>query len=617
MGLLLFTIVAMLGTVSGQAVAAGEPPNDSIASSIDLGATPGATVSNSATRTGNTNASATLETNESDSFSSWTKSVWFKAKLAAGRWEFGVTDANWDTMMVIGTLANPAAATPFHVSNYTIIASNDDFGNTTLSRTSFVADGTTTYYIGVAGYDNSQGSFSLEFNKLSVIANDNIAQATTVTPPSFGNPTTVAAQHTYGATIETASSESQRLQDDMWGNSVWFKMVPAETKDFKFVVNSGQSARFIVIKKSFADNTFVYATDVTRPPLSSASSVVRLDSGVTYFIGVSSLYETTFSLVVSQVVLPTVVTNIQVNQGTTTNISWAAPSPPAGVTWTMNYGVFLEHAASGLTRDTGATTTSASFSRLLPGTWTYDISAFDTVQGVSGANASGTFTVTSASNDMFSAARVLGTDSGSLNDFFGYATREANEPPHSSSQLNSSLWYALTPSANATHSFTVSASAVTAYVSVYTGSGLETLTRMQTGVDSTTWVGTAGTRYYVAVTTANDFANSGGGDFTLSWASVPSVSATSPTTTVAPAAVVAVRTVKGGNNATPLTLAKKAKIAVPKSAKVTLSVKTDSKKICALVNGRLRFKKKSACKITIKVAPKTGKASAHAVIVTS
>jgi hypothetical protein len=200
----------------------------------------------------------------------------------------------------------------------------------------------------------------------------------------------------------------------------------------------------------------------------------------------------------------------------------------------------------------------------------------------------------------------------------------------------------------------VSTELPTPYITVYTGNSLGTLTRVSTNIDSVTWSGTSGNIFYIAVTTADEYRNSELGFFVMTRSIVvatppppppviaappvvaapPAVAApppdvvastppqvvvstpsTTPPTPATPPATSSVKIAKGGKNATPLSIAKKARITVPKAATVSTSVKSDSKKVCSLVGGKLQFKKKTTCNVTVKVTPKKGKATSHSVAV--
>jgi hypothetical protein len=654
---------------STSVIADGEPVNDAISAAIDLGATPGATISSTGSRTGNTNIGATLQTDEFSGNESWSKSVWFKAKLSAGNWEIGLSAATpWDSLLTVGTLTDSVASTPFQSGNYIETRFDDDSGSTSvggLSRVSFTSDGTSTYYIGVAGYEGGTGIFTLEFNKLETMTNNNITDAIAITPPSLTSSTTLSGQHNFDATVE--SNESQLLLADGWASSVWYKMTPTVTATYKLTVSPTFEATSIFLRKSFKDIPFVEG-DILNKTRSSFVGHALLNSGTTYYLGVghvlgaeSLVQEGSFSLTVARTAVPTQVTDTEVALGASTSISWTAPSPPTGITWDLEYDVDLEHSTEPLNRSISTTNTTVSLQRLRPGTWFYTIYSYDSIQQIGGGLFSGSFVVTATSNDFFASATSLIGDSGSTNDTFAYATREPGEPLHSSSQLNSSLWYRYAPASTGSYTMAVSALGIIPYLSVYSGGSLGTLTRLSTNLDSATWSGKSGDIYYIAITSSTDYKNSANGSFILTRsivvapvtpppAAVASPTPPAPVVTTPPAPVVTtppaplvttppapevttppqpapvafvvppskslVKTATRGANATALTISKNAKISVPKGATVSVSVKSDSKKICSVSKGKIKFTKKSRCNVAIKVNPKKGNAKVYTVAVT-
>ena len=650
--LFIFTIFFSLSLVNSNAAAVGEPVNDGIATALDLGVTQGATVSTSGSKTGNTNANATVETDEINR-AMWDRSVWFKAKFSAGNWDIAISaGTSWDTMLVVGTLTNPSLSSPFQNNNFIETKFNDDSDESLLSRVSFTADGTSTYYIGVGGFEGASGGFTLEYSKLATLSNDNIAQATVVTPPTAYNiPTTMTGQHNIGATIETGANETQRLASPTWSKSVWYKMTPTVTDTYKLRVNRTFEGVSVVLKKSFTDNTFVEA-DVLRQTTSSTIGTQLLNSGTTYYfaIGSNTNDEGSFSFTVTRVAVPTQVSNVQFTTGVNPSVTWTAPTPPTGASWQLSYIIYLEHLVEPLFREVTTSSTTTSFQRLHPGTWSYTISPLDELQSIDGNAATGTFIITTASNDFFSSATALSGDTGTTTDTFAFATRELGEPAHSSAQLNSSLWYRFTPSSTGSYTMTVNAQGTSPNISVYSGNSLGTITRIGTSIDSATWPGSGGVTYFIAVTTADQYRNTDGGTYSLSWSTVVTTPAPPPPVIAAPPVAVVtttpaavdttttspvvtslptstppalfttptastVKTARGGKNSAPLSIAKKAMITVPKAATVSASIKNDSKKVCSLVAGKLQFKKKATCNVTIKVTPKKGKATSHAVAV--
>lgn len=104
-------------------------------------------------------------------------------------------------------------------------------------------------------------------------------------------------------------------------------------------------------------------------------------------------------------------------------------------------------------------------------------------------------------NDNFAARAVLDGDAGSVAANNLGATREAGEPMHGGGEGGSSVWWSWTPARTGTASISGAGSGFGTLVSVYTGTGLDALTRIAdaAGTGEATFVVQQGTEYLIAV----------------------------------------------------------------------------------------------------------------------
>jgi hypothetical protein len=278
--------------------------------------------------------------------------------------------------------------------------------------------------------------------------------------------------------------------------------------------------------------------------------------------------------------------------------------------------------------------TTCGLPRLGNGTWELDVYAEDAAINLESVHyVENPVVILNTSNDYFAAAVSLLIDSGQTLDFIGAATRENDEPSHQDEPTFSSVWYTYTPTTAGTSTFSVAETVVddpfdiNPVVSVYTGTQLANLQSVAVSPRSVSWQATAGQRYYVAVSSIENFANRSTRfslfDFSLTWTLVPppqvvETPAIVPTpqavATPAPASTVAapkVTRVKVANNTVMTSILKKAKIKLPRNSTVTYKVAKSSRKMCSISNNKIQFKKKGTCNMVAKVKPKRGASVSH------
>jgi hypothetical protein len=296
-----------------------------------------------------------------------------------------------------------------------------------------------------------------------------------------------------------------------------------------------------------------------------------------------------------------------------------------------------------------------AFDLLAAGTWSALISVYDGDQRLSGNPGETTFVVAKQWNDSFEYATELSGTDGSLFDNFSYATLQANEPRHATSQTWSSLWYKFQAPKDGRYGFALEERSsyntveypgkVGAYVTAYTGESLSALSQVGFG-EAPSWDLKAGTWYRIAISLKANFIEDEFDQYSqdsdllailLRWTftaptptpvaeaprpAAPTIDAVVPVQTPQTSLPPVVEkpqvvTVKIKNNSPLSAVLKKAKIKVDKTATFTVKVLKDSRRVCRSAEGKLQFTSKGTCNIEVKVKPKKGKASSRLVAVKS
>ena len=203
--------IALLGTVwTGVALGGGStvvtaPSNDNFANAIALS---GATAS----RSGDSNAGATLESGETGTVagSPAGASVWYSWTAPGdGEVEIDTDTSDFDTLLGVytGNAVNTLSA----------VATNDDFTHPPTSRVRFHGTSGTVYRIRVDGYAGATGTINLHVHQAPPPANDDFAAAFVL---STQDASAVGDTNT-GATLET--NESATVAGANAGASVWYQ----------------------------------------------------------------------------------------------------------------------------------------------------------------------------------------------------------------------------------------------------------------------------------------------------------------------------------------------------------------------------------------------------------
>ena len=603
-----FGVTASLAASSGSAFATGTPANDNIANAIVLNPSAGTkTVTAS-------NVDATLETGEATltdgEWVAWRNSIWYAITPPSGFVEFNTIGSDFDTMLAVFTFDNAAGFV-----NPTLLALNDELYRRSQSAVSFIANGTTTYYIGVGSWNSFAGNVVLNWKYPTAGNNDSIANAIALVPTSD----VMTDQNNFNSNVE--ANESNLFINagyaETWANSVWYKVQPtARTWGIRL-------ANLIGAQIAVLDGSNFSSAQIVK--FGHNALGFEANGTSTYYIAISSVgIEQSFDIYFDPIEMPSVVRNVNLSLGSTTTVTW---SPP--VNFDEDIHSYRVELIKGDTVRTCLpdTSTSCSFPRLGNGTWTLEIVARDAMYNFDGVyHVDASVVANNLSNDYFSAATSLNTDTGQLDDYFDRTSLETNEPTNQSTSNNSSLWYVYTPSTSGTTTFSVatknadSSGELSPAVAAFSGTSLSNLQSVANASNTITWNSTAGQRYYVRVTALLDYSEYGWSipdlyhSMTWSHVAAPAPVVEAPVNTPSTPKIT---TVKVKNNATLASILKKAKIKPPKNSKVTYKIDSASKKLCSISSSKMKFKKKGSCSLTVKIKPKKGAAVSHLLAVTN
>lgn len=568
-----------------------------------------------------TNTGATLETGEGAFFRPdgfvIGASIWFMmTPSTAGFIEMNTLGSDFDTALAVYTFTQPNS-----FQGATQIAFNDDTVGALQSSISFKADGTSTYYIAVGGFGGAVGNITLTWAIPTIAQNNDLANARELTAQGQ----TLTGINNYDATVEANEAQVANAsnQFDGWTNSVWFKVTPA-AGTFGIQILSISGLDLVVLNSATLD----VANVVQR-----SANGISFDAlgAATYYIGVSGQQQN-FSLIFRSAVRPGVVTNVELVRGPITQVSWTASA-----NFLANVHTYVVRLTSGNAVRVCRSSVQpiCEFPRLGNGDWDLDVYAEDAPVRLESVHyQENSVNILNTSNDYFAAAVPLLIDSGQIPDFLVASTLENDEPSHQAQPTFSSVWYTYTPTTAGTSTFSVAETDlvnpldINPVVSIFTGTQLANLTRVATSPRSVSWQATAGQRYYVAVSSIEDFALRSSRfslhDFSLTWTLVPPpqvietpvIVPSAPQVvgipTPAPqAAAPKVTRVKVKNNATTASILRSAKIRPSRNSTVTYRVAKDSRKTCSITRNRVQFKRKGTCNIVVKVKPRTGLSISH------
>ena len=229
-----FLLLAMLCIPLCRWGQAAAPVNDNFANAINLTAMP-----LPISVTGN-NTGATMESGatpaEPITEGSLGASVWWSWKAPSNMTvTVSLLGSSFDT--VLGVYSDTNIGAPSGAANrfstLTPVVSNDDFGNGTLqSQVTFNAAASTMYRIQVGGYFSASGNINLGIQQVTAPANDNFANAISLT----GALPITATGSNVSATFENAATltpvEPSPFTTTHFGASVWWTWTAAATGQF-------------------------------------------------------------------------------------------------------------------------------------------------------------------------------------------------------------------------------------------------------------------------------------------------------------------------------------------------------------------------------------------------
>lgn len=652
-------------------------------------------------------------------------SVWYKIKLSPGRWKIATTKVSFDTVLIVGTIDEGTQSLSNFSYVDQNASRGDVQGGSSRDPESlviFTAETEVEYFIGVAVnsyYETSvAGTFNLEWTPIQSdttipLENDDFQTRFRLNEPTDELDEPLVR---HGLTLNNATLEDYEIEmltsprngvavgcdgdewcsQNEWKHSVWFQATLGPG-DWSLTAELDDPSR------SYDPQTIAVFTSTGLDEPTGISSLTNVRNGsalnlmvqasTTYYIAVSFNYGvenpvrqmTSFDLRIRPVIKPQEVLSLVSevwSNSTGVEITWALPSNFGQLAvQDLVYDVLIEHESVNSPISPSGNTVlnqycsrreqyvmmsiyesrQCSFSRLAAGTWNVSIYIFDYDQQVVGEVSTGSFTVSSTWHDAFVAPRTITESQSSLRDNFSYATLEANEPIHSTSQTWSSLWYQFTPIREGSYTFSVNHQSylgieVDLEIAVYSGETLSSLSRLGFG-KSVTFNGASGQNYRLAVSTTTNFMGTRfdeyGQDeitsvFSLSW-SRADITPSAPTPEVPPTVVTPISEVPNpgqlqelplppvvsnlpqSSGSTPpsavdikkpvlITSAKPATLktlvsgvglVVPKGSKTKIVVSPTSKKYCKVVGSTVRAISSGKCVVTVVVVtPSKGKLKA-------
>jgi hypothetical protein len=259
-------ILGVVGTVvmAGPVVAA-PPNNDTIA---------GARVISPNTLSGASNAISAEATKVNEPTPSCQTStgatVWWRYRPPTGmRIGLNTNGSAFDTVLAVYKSAS---------NGLVQVACDDDSGTGTASALQFVGAGNTIYYIQIGGYQGASGSITFAYS--FVVANDNFANAKTISP-GFSDDYNNASATTQG-------NEPQSHTCSNIGRTVWYRYKPSQTRTVTFDTLDSDLDSLVAVYRgtSISGLTFVACSDDFDESPGDASVTFTAAKDKTYYIQV-------------------------------------------------------------------------------------------------------------------------------------------------------------------------------------------------------------------------------------------------------------------------------------------------------------------------------------------
>jgi hypothetical protein len=268
-------ILGVVGTVvMAGPVAAAAPDNDTIA---------GARIISPNTLSGASNAISTGATKVNEPTPSCQTNVgatiWYRYRPPTGmRIGLNTNGSAFDTVLAVYKSGSAGLVQ---------VACDDDNGTGTASVLEFVGAGNTTYYIQIGGYQGASGS--IQFAYSFVVANDNFANAKTISPgfsDDFNN-----------ASATTQGNEPQSHSCSDMGRTVWYRYKPTQNRTVTFDTLGSDLDSLVAVYRgtSISGLTHLACSDDFDESPGDASVTFAAVKGKTYYIQVGG-YQNQYGL---------------------------------------------------------------------------------------------------------------------------------------------------------------------------------------------------------------------------------------------------------------------------------------------------------------------------------
>jgi subtilisin family serine protease len=385
------------------------------------------------------NSVATRETNEPITFGSTGSTKWYSfTPASSGRLAINTVGSSFDTVLGVFTGSS--------VSGLSMVARDDDSGESRTSSLSVSVSSGITYFIQVGSYfSSSSGAITLTWslttvNCVSTPSNDNFACALNLASSS----SSVTGSNAF-ATLEPSEPYTYGVC-----RSVWYRFTPSVAGNVTLSTAGSSFDTLIDLFRASSSSptmgalSLVARNDDDGGGQTSRISDQAIESGYTYFVRItgwssSSCSSGNFTLswtIGSNVVVPSAPTSVVATGGNASaTVSWTAPASNGGAAIT-SYTATASPSGRSCTATTGV---SCVISGLTNGvSYTFTVSARNSVgSGPSSSPSAAVFV--GYTNDNI--ANALGLTQGTTFSNNTSATRETNEPNHASVSGGKSMWF--------------------------------------------------------------------------------------------------------------------------------------------------------------------------------
>ena len=226
-GIAALAIVAAVAVFAFAASAeAAAPSNDNFANAIPLGGASGSESGNNVEATAQVGEPSNHETElgQTSDLGNPSASVWYEwTAPASGLVGFDTEDPGTDYDSVLGVYTGS-------LGSLQEVEFNDDYGGSgRTSRVVFDATAGQTYKLGVGGFSNLSGAFTLTWGAAARPANDGFASATLIA----GSSGTLAGSN-FDASEEPGEPKNHAVAGDLGADSVWYSWTAPSSGRYAF-----------------------------------------------------------------------------------------------------------------------------------------------------------------------------------------------------------------------------------------------------------------------------------------------------------------------------------------------------------------------------------------------